>query len=597
MKNLSHIFLFGFILSITCFSSCKNDNWLEIKPKSFFTPENVYVNKAGFESALITMRKQLKTENTGYIHYIAADFSASDFGAPWSQIDFNTLTPSTSKYYPYLTFFTNAYGFIKNTNVVVSRINNIEWSNENEKNAILAEAIWFRAYWYYRLVNTYGDVPFIAQEVIEPKLDFYTHSRWAILNRLEKDLEFAAQWLPEKTEPGAPSKGAANHLLTKVYLANLNFDKAINAANQVINGPYELMTSRFGIDVNDPVRNLIWDLHRPQNFNIASNRETIFAIVDRYEAPPGAKVIERIEAPPGSEYSGLYTMRTYNCSWLQVRDSEGKTGMLPSGLQYDTLGRGNSNVMLSDYYQYGIWNYGGQTWKNSQDLRRADINWVDVHEILYNNPASVDYGKPVNKKNMPNPMDTLKCIYAMPHYIMYAKQQDAKATPMGGNYDWYVFRLAETYLLRAEAYFWKNQLAEAANDINKVRKRANAIPIQPNEVTIDFIMDERGRELFAEEPRHSEMIRISYILAKLNKNGYSLDNFSNKNYYYDRVMKYNKVYEKKIIYIGLTAHMSPFHALWPIPDKIIIENSLGVINQNIGYNGAENNVPPLETTE
>ena len=597
MKNLSHIFLFGFILSITCFSSCKNDNWLEIKPKSFFTPENVYVNKAGFESALITMRKQLKTENTGYIHYIAADFSASDFGAPWSQIDFNTLTPSTSKYYPYLTFFTNAYGFIKNTNVVVSRINNIEWSNENEKNAILAEAIWFRAYWYYRLVNTYGDVPFIAQEVIEPKLDFYTHSRWAILNRLEKDLEFAAQWLPEKTEPGAPSKGAANHLLTKVYLANLNFDKAINAANQVINGPYELMTSRFGIDVNDPVRNLIWDLHRPQNFNIASNRETIFAIVDRYEAPPGAKVIERIEAPPGSEYSGLYTMRTYNCSWLQVRDSEGKTGMLPSGLQYDTLGRGNSNVMLSDYYQYGIWNYGGQTWKNSQDLRRADINWVDVHEILYNNPASVDYGKPVNKKNMPNPMDTLKCIYAMPHYIMYAKQQDAKATPKGGNYDWYVFRLAETYLLRAEAYFWKNQLAEAANDINKVRKRANAIPIQPNEVTIDFIMDERGRELFAEEPRHSEMIRISYILAKLNKNGYSLDNFSNKNYYYDRVMKYNKVYEKKIIYIGLTAHMSPFHALWPIPDKIIIENSLGVINQNIGYNGAENNVPPLETTE
>ena len=597
MKKLSYIFLTGFILLWVLLTSCKDDNWLEIKPKSFFTPENVYVNKAGFESALITMRKQLKTENTGYIHYIAADFSASDLGSPWSQIDFNTLTPSTSKYYPYLTFFTNAYGFIKNTNVVISRINNIEWSSENEKNAILAEAIWFRSYWYYRLLNTYGDVPFINREVVEPKLDFYTHSRWAILNKLEKDLEFAVQWLPEKTEPGAPSKGAANHLLAKVYLANLNFDKAIEAANKVINGPYELMTTRFGINANDPVRNLIWDLHRPQNFNIASNTETILAIVDRYEAPPGAKVIERIEAPPGSGYSGLYTMRTYNCSWLQVRDSEGKTGMLPSGLQYDTLGRGNSNVMLTDYYQYGIWNYGGQTWKNSQDLRRADINWVDVHEILYNNPNSVDYGKPVNKKYIPNPMDTLRILYAMPHYIMYAKQQDEKATPMGGNYDWYVFRLAETYLLRAEAYFWKNQLPEAANDINMVRERANAMPIQASEVTIDFIMDERGRELFAEEPRHSEMIRISYILAKQNKEGYSLDNFSNKNYYYDRVMKYNKVYEQKIIYIGLTANMLPFHALWPIPDKIIIENSLGVINQNIGYNGAENNVPPLETIE
>lgn len=587
MKKLSNIFLTGFILLMTFIASCKDDNWLEIKPKSFFTPENVYVSKAGFESALITMRKQLKTENTGYINYIAADFSASDLGSPWSQLDFKTLTPSTSKYYPYLTFFTNVYEFIKNTNVVVSRINNIEWSSENEKNAILAEALWFRAYWYYRLVNTYGDVPFVNKEITEPKLDFYTHSRWAILNKLEKDLEFAAQWLPEKTEPGAPSKGAANHLLAKVYLANLNFDKAIEAANKVINGPYELMTGRFGIDANDPVRNLIWDLHRPQNFNISANKETILAIVDRYEAPPGGKT------------DGLYTMRIYNCSWYQnpVRDSEGKTGMLPSGLQYDSLGRGNANVMLTDYYQYGIWNYGGQTWKNSQDLRRADINWVDVDEILYNNPNSVDYGKPVDKKNVPTPIDTLRCIYAMPHYIMYAKQQDEKATPVGGNYDWYVFRLAETYLLRAEAYFWKNQLPEAANDINKVRERANALPIQASEVTIDFILDERGRELFAEEPRHSEMIRISYILAKQNKEGYTLDNFSNKNYYHDRVMKHNKVYEQKVTYIGLTAAISPFHALWPIPDKIIIENSLGVINQNIGYNGAENNVPPLEIIE
>ncbi len=587
MKKLSNIFLAGFILLWALISSCEDDNWLQIKPKSFFTPENVYVNKAGFESALITMRKQLKAENTGYINYIAADFSASDLGSPWSQLDFKTLTPSTSKYYPYLTFFTNAYGFIKNTNVVVSRINNIEWSSENEKNAILAEALWFRAYWYYRLINTYGDVPFVNKEITEPKLDFYTHSRWTILNKLESDLEFAAQWLPEKTEPGAPSKGAANHLLAKVYLANLNFDKAIEAANKVINGPYELMTGRFGIDANDPVRNLIWDLHRPQNFNISANKETILAIVDRYEAPPGGKT------------DGLYTMRIYNCSWYQnpVRDSEGKTGMLPSGLQYDSLGRGNANVMLTDYYQYGIWNYGGQTWKNSQDLRRADINWVDVDEILYNNPNSVDYGKPVDKKNIPTPMDSLRCIYAMPHYIMYAKQQDENATPVGGNYDWYVFRLAETYLLRAEAYFWKNQLSEAANDINKIRDRANALPIQANEVTIDFILDERGRELFAEEPRHSEMIRISYILAKLNKEEYTLDNFSSKNYYYDRVMKYNKVYEQKVTYIGLTAAMSPFHALWPIPDRIIIENSLGVINQNIGYNGSEKNIPPRETIE
>ena len=104
-------------------------------------------------------------------------------------------------------------------------------------------------------------------------------------------------------------------------------------------------------------------------------------------------------------------------------------------------------------------------------------------------------------------------------------------------------------------------MTEAAEDINAVRERANALPVSPEEVTIDFILDERARELFAEEPRHSELIRISYILAKMDKKGYSLDRFSQKNFYYDRVMKYNKTYEQKITQLGNTANMAPSHTL------------------------------------
>ncbi|MGP1476887.1 MAG: RagB/SusD family nutrient uptake outer membrane protein [Phocaeicola sp.] len=585
MKQIIKMVFGGFIL-ISILFSC-SDDFLKIKPKSFFTPENVYVDKAGFESALVTMKADLKAEHTGYINYIAADFSASDLGSPWSQLDFYNLTPSSSRYYPYLTFFTNVYGAIKNTNVVVSRIDDIEWKSQEERNQVLAEALWFRSYWYYRLINTYGDIPFVGEEITSPKLDFYTHSRWAILKKLQDDLEFAESWLPEKTEPGTPSKGAARHLLTKVYLANLNFNKAIETATKVINGPYKLMTQRFGIDKDKSFRNLIWDLHRPQNFNLPENTETILATVDRYEAPPAART------------PGLYTMRIYHPQWFQppVLDSEGKQGMIGEGLEYDSLGRGNANVTLTYHYQYSLWSYKGERWYNTQDLRRSDVNWVDVDEILYNNPNSVDFGKPVNTKYFANPIDTFISIYAMPFYITYAPQQDAKATPVGGNYDWYVFRLAETYLLRAEAYYWKNQLAEAADDINMIRERANALPISPEEVTVDFILDERARELFAEEPRHSELIRISYILAKLNRDGYSLDQFSQKNFYYDRVMKYNKTYEQKVVKLGNTANMAPFHALWPIPDHIILANTLGVINQNIGYNGAEHNQPPLEKIE
>ena len=582
MKRI--ITLFSIFFGLLSLLSCSED-WLKPKPLSFFAPENVYVDRAGFESLLVTMRKDLKNENTGPINFLINEFASSDLGVASVQLDFYKLTPNTDRYYKYLSMFTTAYASIKNTNVLISRIDNIKWDNPDDRNALLAEAYWHRAYWYYRLVNSYGDVPFISEELTGAKLDFATHSRWAILKKIQSDLEFAIQYLPVKASPGVISKGAGDHLLAKVYLANLEFDKAIEATNRVINGPYALMKARFGVSLSDTKRNLIWDLHRPKNFNVAANTETILAIVDRFEAPPGAKS------------AGLYTMRHYNSAWWNtiVRDSQGKAGMVASGAMYDSLGRGNGNVRLDSYYQYGIWGFGNTTWRNTPDLRRSDINWVDLNEILYNNPASVDYKKPVQVANLATPADTFYALYAMPHYIMYVPQDDALALPFGGNGDWYVFRLAETYLLRAEAQYWKGNLAAAAADLNVVRERAKALPVTAGQVTLDFIFDERGRELFAEEPRHSELVRASYIMAKQNLGGYSLASFSQKNYYYDRVRRINKFYDQKVSYIGNTADIAPFHVLWPIPSSVITANTLGIINQNVGYDGAATNVPPLET--
>lgn len=571
---------------VVVLTSCDAD-WLKPEPLSFFSPENVYVDKAGFESLLVTMRKDLRNENTGSMNYLIMETSASDLAAPWSQLDFYNLTPNNDVYYRFLDMFTAIYGSIKNANVLISRIDNITWENQQDRNRLLAEAYWHRAYWYYRLVNSYGDVPFLNSEVSGAKLDFYSHSRWTILEKIKSDLQFAVEWLPAAASPGAITRGAGHHLLAKVYLANLEYDKAIEAATSVIDGPYSLVGNRFGIDASRAERNVIWDLHRPRNFNTAANTETILATVDRFESPPGART------------TGLYTMRHYNAQWFQpqVLDSEGKAGMVASGPMYDSLGRGNANVRLTHTYQYGIWNYKGETWRNTTDLRRSDINWVDIHELKYNNPNSKDYGKPIDIKYLANPIDTFKHVYAMPHFIMYVPQDDRAAQPFGGNGDWYVFRLAETYLIRAEAYFWKNQLAPAADDLNRVRLRAKAMPVTAGEVTLDFIMDERARELFAEEPRHSELVRVSYIAAKAGFGGYDLAGFSQKNYYYDRVMKYNNTYEKKIELLGNVASLAPFHALWPIPSRVITANTLGVINQNEGYDGANLNIPPLTVIE
>lgn len=81
-------------------------------------------------------------------------------------------------------------------------------------------------------------------------------------------------------------------------------------------------------------------------------------------------------------------------------------------------------------------------------------------------------------------------------YKVYVRNERRPQKPTGGNSDWYVYRLAKTYLLRAEAYFWKGELANAASDINKVRERAHAPSISAGNVGIGYILDERARGLY-----------------------------------------------------------------------------------------------------
>ncbi len=71
-----------------------------------------------------------------------------------------------------------------------------------------------------------------------------------------------------------------------------------------------------------------------------------------------------------------------------------------------------------------------------------------------------------------------------------------------------MFRLAETYLLRAEAYLGLNQPGLAVIDINVVRSRSNADPVNAAEINIDYILDERLRELGVEEKRMLTLMRL-----------------------------------------------------------------------------------------
>lgn len=586
MKNIQ-IIITTIISSF--FLSCSS-SWLDPDPLSFYTPENTYVDQAGFEALLITMRKNLNYDFSGERNPIAMEFAYSDLAVALFQADFNRNTPSSSQFWPILTLFNESYTFIKDANVLISRIDDIDWSDPAVRNRMVSEALWHRAYWYYRLVHSYGDVPWLGSEADGAQRDFKTHSRIAILGKLRTDLEYATEWLPQQAERlGDVNRGAATQLLTKVYLALGEFELAKDAATTLIDGPYALMTSRFGTNRDEAFRNVLWDLHRPMNKNAAGNTETIYTTVDRADGPPDAWT------------AGVQTMRMYTPAWWKVTDGAGARACnwdTPTG---DTLGIGNADVRSNNFYLYRIWDDGNRTWDQTTDLRRAPINWVemsrDTAQIRGCAVGSPYLNRALSKSTYNDLNDTLDTWYSWPIHKIYVPTPNDRQ-PRGGQSDMYIYRLAETYLLRAEANYWLGNLTEAANDINQVRERAEASLISSDQVTIDYIFDERARELYIEEPRHSEMIRASFLLATLNRDGYSLANFHQKNWYHDRVMRVNDHYHAPVLaWYGNVADIKPHHALWPVPQSVITENTLGRINQNAGYPGAENNEPPLEIIE
>ena len=167
-----------------------------------------------------------------------------------------------------------------------------------------------------------------------------------------------------------------------------------------------------------------------------------------------------------------------------------------------------------------------------------------------------------------------------------------------------MFRLAETYLLRAEAYMWKGDAAKAAEDVNTIRKRAHCSKLfTAGEMNMGVVMDERARELYLEEWRHVELSRVSYIFALTGQTDefgqtYTEETISDNSYWWQRVSKYNNFYNSGIkTRSGVEYTIAPYHIFYPIPQSTVDANREGRINQNKGYAGYEYNVAPFDNLE
>lgn len=533
--------------------SCNESDWLEEKPLDFYTPGNSFSKASDFNSALARIYQNVFptllniNSNEGRAMHYPTDMA-------WDAIDVthdlnlyeDKLTPTASVVQ---NVWSNLYRMVFDANVIIGRIDDtaIQFDSEDQRNVFKAEAMFFRAFAYRTLGIIYGGVPIVLEELTSPKRDFVRATKQEVMNQVIADLMFATENLPEVTdlkEDGRLTKSAANHLLSEVYIITENYAGAVAAATKVISNPnYRLMTDRFGSRKTEE-GDVYWDLFRRNNQNRSSgNMESIWVRQFEYLVEGG-----------GSDNPWPRFLVPF---YWQLKGSDGEN--LFTGPSNHYGGRGIGWYAPTSYVKDEIW------MDDTNDMRNSSKNII--RDIVANNPASAFYGQKIVESGaideFPNTLDRWwNVIFAKvapignfpSEFILDAETGLVNNNANNMSTDQYLFRLSETYLLRAEAYLGQGDLAGAAQDINALRERAHATLVDASEVDIDYILDERARELAWEELRVVTLMRVGKLV--------------------ERVKAFNPVTGNRI-----ATHQN----LWPIPYREIETNTEAVLEQNPGY--------------
>jgi hypothetical protein len=647
--------LFLILGGIALWFGC-SESFLEPDPLSIYEPATTFSTESGLKAALAICDRHIRSYwtntsansnsvviGTEYMFSDLTVYGKTDASVGGVNFDVATgLTPTGGAAGPggndgnYINhFWEETYNGIKYANTILSYVDKVTTLDETTKNIYKGRAYFHRAFRYFGLVFQYGDVPLVTKILEVPKQNYRSTEKAAILEMITKDMEFAVEWVPDQkdmTHIGMVNKGACRMLLAKCYLATAQWPKAKEQLDILINqSGYSLMQDNFGTEEKGgepktwPItRNVIWDLHRPVNKLDADNKEVIMGMPNR-----------------GSQsFISFATMRIFGPLWQNnnLKSPNGKTvekySRTNANYREDldmtrAFGRGIGTFRPTPFAQRGLWVVNGV--EDTDDLRHNSGvgNWVKMTDLKYNHVDDGSYrGQNLMLYHPTNGAllctDTIRNWFDFPHYKLYildavseANQGavDFNGASAGSTADWYLYRLAEAYLLRAEAKFYAGD-ATAKDDVNEVRRRAKCSQLYTSNVTIGDIMNERARELYLEEWRNMELKRVSYCLALSGKpdewgNTYDVATFDKNSgtdvgvntpssYWYKRVTLCGGIYNNGSINTAgktINYRMDKCNMYWPIPNSAITANNKGVLSQNFGYDGYDANTPKWDKWE
>ena len=408
---------------------------------------------------------------------------------------------------------------------IINSANQIIASEETSgSQQAVAEAKFFRAYAYNYLVTLWGDVPLITVATSVPRTDYVRDPVASIDEVIDSDLTFAIANLPTLGNTRYESRinqDMARHLASEVYLRigmrdASYFKKAEDVVTPIISsGNYQLISERYGKFLSES-SDYYADMFRWGNQRRSQgNKEAIWTFEVEYTRDVIGGTIDNPQ---------------------QRRNWVAAFHKLDGMMNADSIGgRGNGRLRISNFVKYGLYDHG--------DIRNSNYNIRRV--MWYNKPNfSMEIGVDANGfkvaagsgvKNVTiktgdrvicGASDSLNVFY--PHPTKWGGYDETDDFGYALVKDWPMMRLGETYLLRAEARMRQGNAQGAADDINVLRDRAfkeyrllapDAGKVAASEIDIDFILDERVRELISEENRRMTLVRTNKLADRIKLNG------------------------------------------------------------------------------
>ena len=483
-------------------------------------------------------------------------FTVSEFGTDiytkGADGSYKFINDYTSQLNPTVDYFSGTwndfYRAINTANAAIGQAPVVQMDS-SVKAQRLAEVRFLRALYYFVLVQMYGPLPLQLTETTTPSTEFTRVPVDTVYEQILSDLRYAEANLGSVTKDyGRVTKGAVQHLMAKVYLTRLrdtnavvdeaakqqagDFANAADYALRVINsGQYQLLP-RFA------------DVFA---FNNERNAEVIWSI--QYTMDP-------LTTGPGNT-GHLYFLMEYDVLPGMLRDiANGRPfkRFRPTTFLLGLYDRTKDARYDAQFKR--VW-YANNVTTIPRDASGA-LKFRLGDTAVYVSTTDADT---VLAKTRPYRVYTPK-TYSNRIFPSLNKFEDPfrlSVNETRGSRDYLLFRLAETYLIAAEALLRDGRPAEGLPYLNAVRRRA-AIPQHEAEMertvdqlTLDEILNERARELAGETMRWFDLVRTHKLL--------------------ERVKAYNP---------DAKSNIQPFHVLRPIP-QTQIDRTTTPFPQNPGY--------------